>query len=60
MKQESLARVNRFMSAPQCEYDPMWYDCARLQCADCPERMCSGGCGQMNTDCDCPRRPHED
>jgi hypothetical protein len=28
------------VKGPGCEYNPFWYDCRTLQCADCPERTC--------------------
>lgn len=38
---------------PSCENDPLWYDCSRNQCADCPWRICPGGCGEIQQDCAC-------
>lgn len=23
-----------------CLYNPLWYDCESMQCADCPDRRC--------------------
>lgn len=43
-----------------CPANPFWYDCDRLPCHDCPERVCEGGCGMMAASCECAQDQYDD
>lgn len=56
----AAARASRKRRQPEvvvsCEYDPLWYDCDKYPCADCPWKPCEI-CGQFQQDCDCMEQP---